>query len=218
VNNKFRYLGLFLIFLFAMFLTNPANAKTYVVQAIDSFDTSNPAEVFRFHNVNNIILKNGDVIPEYSTVYSSVFKVKPEKRLKRNATFVIKVDKVVTPLGDSISFSDVYARYTTKFDAVDVTKSAALTVGNHFVKGVSAGYKTIEGVVENKEGNRVKSGALALYNATPISYVEKGKAIVIQEKQQFLLEFGVVTEEHQRVIDKIKYGVKKEKKTKKSKK
>lgn len=214
MKNKFRYLGIFLVFVFAIFVINSAEAKTYKVQAIDAFDTSNPSETFRFHNVNNVILKNGDVIPEYSTVYSSIFKVKPQKRFKRNASFVIKVDKIVTPLGNTIELSDVYARYTTKFDAIDTTKSAALSVGNHFVKGISVGYKTVEGIVENKEGNRVKSGAMALYNATPISYVEKGQAIVIQEKQEFLLEFGVVSEEHEKIIHKIKYGVKKEKKKK----
>ena len=43
---------------------------------------------------------------------------------------------------------------------------------------------------------------------------QQGVSIVIQEKQEFLLEFGVVSEEHEKIIHKIKYGVKKEKKKK----
>ena len=72
-----------------------------------------------------------------------------------------------------------------------------LSVGNHFVKGISLGYHAVEGAVKNEEGNRFKSSAVSVYESTPFSYVEKGEEIVIPKNNIFILNFKVKGEENE---------------------
>lgn len=88
----------------------------------------------------------------------------------------------------------VKGKFTTKFDYKSAAKSAALGVGSYFVKGLSSAYAAVEGAIKNEEGNRFKSGAISLYESTPISYVEKGEDIVIKKDQVFILNFKLKDE------------------------
>lgn len=102
------------------------------------------------------------------------------------------VPEVLKTDGKVIELKGYYpAKYTTKLNKGQMAKSAALSVGNHFVKGLSMGYSAIEGAVKNEQDNRLKSGAVSLYESSPLSYVEKGHEIEIAEEQIFLLNFKV---------------------------
>ena len=112
------------------------------------------------------------------------------KRLKRNAKFSFKPEWYIDTNGSKHNLNEtVKATYTTTLNKVQLAKKAVLGVGNHFVKGLSMGVAAVEGVVENEEGNRLKSGAKSVYDASPLSYSEKGKDIVINENEIFYLKF-----------------------------
>ena len=70
-----------------------------------------------------------------------------------------------------------------------VIKGAALTVGNYFVKGLSIGVSFVEGVVKNEKDNRLKSGVVNAYEASPLSYVEEGQQLDIKVGDDFYLVF-----------------------------
>ena len=94
-------------------------------------------------------------------------------------------------------------KFTTQFNYKHAAKSAALSVGNFFLQGLSIGYAAVEGAVKNEEGNRVKSSAMSVYESTPISYVEKGTDIVILKDQVFCLKFKLKDEKEKDSEDKV---------------
>ena len=75
------------------------------------------------------------------------------------------------------------------------------------MKGISCGYRTVEGAVKNPEGNRLKSAGVALYNSTPLAYINKGKDILINVGDNFLLNIEVVPPEKQSIIDEHNYNL-----------
>ena len=66
-----------------------------------------------------------------------------------------------------------------------IVKKTASTVGNFFVKGFSYGVSFVDGVKENKEDNRLKSGVKQVYDDSFLSLVEYGEEIEIKEGQEF---------------------------------
>lgn len=196
---------LLLVFTILFFSIQPTYAKIYGVKALSGFDTSNPSKTFYFETLEEV---NVDGI---SFMANTVFKAKPYKikdpqRLKRNAILVMKIvsykyDNKTYPI------KDLYVKYTTKFNTIETTKNVALSVGNCFVKGISIGYKTVEGAVKNEEGNRFKSGAMAAYDATPVSLVEKGDAIVIKEGNFMYLKFKIIDMTDISLSDRFIYSI-----------
>lgn len=165
-------------------------AETVTVQALEDFSTTNPPKfltVKLFNDIQldeNLILKNGNLIT------GKIIDIDKPKRLKRDAKFTFQLIRVEDSSGNYFHITNYYtATYTTKLNSGNMVKSAALTVGNHFVKGMSLGYYAVEGVVKNEEGNRLKSSATALYKNSPVSYVEKGEEVNIKNGEIFYLKF-----------------------------
>lgn len=179
------------LFIVTLFLTQGAYAAVGQVKALDSFNTAQKVKSFNVQTVEEIKINDNILIPANSTIKTSVYKISDPKRLKQDAKFQLKVDEIITPEGTKIIAQNLYAKYTKSLDKKNIAKNVALTAGNQFVSGLSAGYKTLEGVVKNEEGNRAKSGAVALYEATPLSMARKGHDIVINENDLFLLNFTI---------------------------
>ena len=184
--KKNLIIGAFLI----GFMVQPAMAKTIPVQALDDFTTEKPSEYMTVKamddliNDENLSIKNGCIIK------GQITDVKSPKRLKRNANFKFIPLSYTDENGKVTDIKGYYpAKYTTKLNKGELAKSAALSVGNYFVKGLSMGYSAIEGAVKNEKDNRFKSSVNAVYEDSPFSYVEKGKDIVIEKNQLFLLNF-----------------------------
>lgn len=180
----------FYFLLILCLLAQPIFAKTIPVESLKDFSTEHPTNTFSVKVLDeltldkNITLQSGDILD------GEIVDVKNAKRLKRNATFTFVPEYLTKTDGQEIKITGYHpAKYTQKLNKVEIAKDAALTVGNHFVQGISMGYKTIEGVVKNEQNNRLKSGANALYESTPLSYIEKGKEIIIPKNQNFLLNF-----------------------------
>ena len=174
-----------LTLLTTLIFTLPSFAKTIEVEGLSDFTTANPPKFYTIKVLGeiqldkDITLKNGDI------VHGKIVDVTDPKRLKRNATFSF----VPTTINSASVKNEYPGRYTSKLNKGEIAKSAALTVGNHFVTGLSMGYHAIEGAVKNEEGNRLKSSAEAVYESSPVSYIEKGEEITINKNEIFYLNF-----------------------------
>lgn len=170
-------------------LAQPVMAKTIAVQALDNFSTQTPTQHYSVKVLEELTLDEQTTFKENDVLKGKIVDIKNPKRLKRNATFTF-VPEVLDSNGEIIELKGYYpAKYTTKLDKKQLAKSAALGVGSYFVKGLSMGYNAIEGAVKNEEDNRLKSGAVSLYENSPLSYVEKGQDIEIEREQIFFLNF-----------------------------
>ena len=177
-----------LALIFALICT-PAIAKTIEVEALGEFSTANPPETMSVKIVNDVVINEAITVPQ-GTILTGKIKVTNPKNLKRNATFTFVPSTYTNTDGTTGKVKrNYFGKYTKPLDKGGLAKSAALTVGNHFVKGLSMGVRTVEGVVKNEEDNRFKSGAKALYESSPVSYLEKGNDIVIKQNEHFYLNF-----------------------------
>ena len=171
-------------------------AATIKVQSQSDFTTENPSETLTVKAVTDLILDDGFlIINEGYILKGDIVDVSSPKRLKRDASFAFILKEYTDNNGETQKVDSlVKGKFTTKFDYKSAAKSAALGVGSYFVKGLSSAYAAVEGAIKNEEGNRFKSGAISLYESTPISYVEKGEDIVIKKDQVFILNFKLKDE------------------------
>ena len=173
----------------------PVNAETLQVQALSEFNTENPPASIEVKAVSDMDLDEELLIMDGYILKGNLVDVVSPKRLKRDATFSIVLTEytdnngqkhIIPPDGKQFK-----GKFTTGIDYKHAAKSAALSVGNFFVKGLSLGYAAVEGAVKNEDGNRIKSSAHSVYESTPLSYVEKGEDILIAKDQVFCLKFKV---------------------------
>ena len=178
-----------------------SQAATYIkVEAMEEFTTANPPAnmclmVASNYDLGNYYLKSGDVLT------CEVVKVVKPKRGKRDAKFYVKPTEITSDGSTSEitkNYKGSYCKYALSKEAlkaapkVKMVEKAAVSVGNHFVKGCLAPAVSIaEGMIKNEEGNRLKSGIAQLYDDSPVSYVSKGKDIEFKQGDTFYLSFKV---------------------------
>ena len=172
----------------------PVMAKNVEVEALSDFSTDNPPKTYTVKIVENIPLENGYI--ESGSILEGKINVKDAARLKRDASFTFTPTKLTEPDGNVIYVQKHYTgKYSKGLDKGKIAKTAALSAGNFMVKGFSTGYTAIEGAVKNEQGNRLKSSAVAVYESTPLSYVQKGSALTIQQGNRFYINFKSDDEE-----------------------
>lgn len=174
-------------------LSQPVFAKTIPVQATAGFSTENPTENMTVIALDDLYLDKENILFHSGcTIYGKVVDVKSPKRLKRDAGFGIVVEKYQDKNGvlKEIPY-ECSAKFTTEIDKKLMAKKAALSVGNHFVEGLSMGYHAIEGAIKNENDNRLKSSVTSVYENSPLSLVKKGEDIYINKGDIFFLNFKV---------------------------
>lgn len=196
-----------LLLVLIIFFVAPANAKATLVEAMTPYNSDTPTDIIVFKVAHSNTIENYGILYSGDIIEGIVIRAKDNSRLKQNATFSLKITRITQQNGNIQEPQNLYAKYTTEFDKVETSKTAALTVGSHFVKGLTFGYRTVEGAIKNPEGNRFKSAGVALYNSTPLSYISKGKDILINVGDNFLLNIEVVTPEDQNIIDEHNYNL-----------
>lgn len=166
-----------------------ALAKTVEVMSYSAFSTANPPSSIKVELLDELEISADTIIPAGAEMEGKVVDVVSPKRLKRDATFSFQPELYIVEGSKHNLEETVKAKYTTTLDTAELAKKTVLSVGNHFVKGLTVGVSAVEGAVKNEEGNRFKSGAKSVYNATPLSYSQKGKDIEITQNQVFYLKF-----------------------------
>ncbi len=178
------------IFLLLIMLSQPVLAKPIAVEALSDFTTENPPKEMSIKLLEDIAVDDTLTIKAETIVDGNVVDVTDPKRLKRNASFTFVPTSYKDERGQVVVIKNYYpAKYTTKVNKGQLAKSAALGVGNFFVKGLSIGYSAVEGAIKNEKDNRFKSSVTEVYQDSPLSYVEKGEELVIEKGQLFFLNF-----------------------------
>lgn len=194
-KNLLRF-GLLILFLSGMFLQQVC-AKTIPVEALADFSTEKPVSTYALKILDDIELDSNTNLKNGYIIEGKIVDVSDPKRLKRDANFVFVPEKYKELDGRIVAIKGYYpAKYTTKLNKKEIAKSAALSVGNLFVKGLSMGYSAVEGAIKNEQDNRLKSTVNAVYEKSPLSYVEKGSQLEIKAGDVFLLNFKVKEEEN----------------------
>ena len=188
-----------LAILFTFMTVHSAFAADQIkVVAMEEFKTAEPSEM-----INVKVLKASSLgkyeLKENYILHCQVLQIVDPKRLKRSASFYVKPVSYTTPDDDTVKIrEELYGKYSAhvlskdelkEIEPTKVIKSAALTVGNYFVKGLSVGVSFVEGVVKNEKDNRLKSGVVNAYEASPLSYVEEGEQLDIQVGDDLYLVF-----------------------------
>ena len=173
-----------------------AYAKTIEVVSLSDFSTANPPASISVQLLGSVDLDNNTTLYEGAVVEGKLIDVVSPKRLKKDATFSFEPTSYKDASGETkVLHTNVVAKYSKTLDKVQLAKSAAVGVGGIFVKGLGTGVAAVEGAVKNEEGNPIKSAAVSVYKASPVSYVEKGKDLVIRQNQVFYLKFPKVEDE-----------------------
>jgi hypothetical protein len=171
---------------------NKAYAQTVEVCALKEISTANPPASTSVKILEPLTVSDTLIIEAGSTLKGKIVDVVSPKRLKRDATFSFKPDTYTDLNGKNQKIkSNIIATYTTPIDKIGLAKDAALGVGSYFVKGLSVGVAAVSGAVKNEDGNRIKSSISSAYEATPISYIEKGEDLDIKKDQHFYLKFQI---------------------------
>ena len=180
--------NLFLIMVLSVITCIPAFATNVEVEALSDFSTDNPPEFYSVKTIEPISSKKGTL--ESGCIIEGKITAKDAKRLKRDATFSFVPIRIHTPQGDIIEVKkDFIGKYKKEVDKKKIAKSAVLSAGNFVVKGFSTEFTALEGAVKNKQGNRLKSSVVAVYEDSPISYIQKGKALEIKQGEHFYMNF-----------------------------
>ena len=187
------------LFTFAFLLTlSGANASDKVhVSILEKFNTANPADkidvvVLEDTIIGSNILKKDDIL------HCKVTGIIDPKRGKRSGSFTVCPLSYTSNEQNYIINGVFSGKYASKIiskeeikniDKKQVGKKAALTVGNHFVKGIAPAVSLAEGIVKNEDGNRIKSGVKNVYKNSALSYVEKGQELNLEKGSCFYLIF-----------------------------
>lgn len=192
MKQKFLYLC-FVMITSCMFAS--ANAQTVEVMALDEISTLNPAQSVSVKLLESLMLTDEQILSSDVILTGQLTDIKTPKRLKRNATFSFKPVSYTDINGRVRKINpDIKAKYTTKPDKKEIAKTAALGAGGLVIKGLSTEVAAVSGAIKNEQGNRLKSSAVSAYEASPLSYVEKGNQIRIKKNQKFYLKFPNIIE------------------------
>lgn len=175
-----------------------AQAATQLkVTALQEFTTEKPEEAIVVALNEDSQLGNYDF--KANTVLTCrVFNIVEPKRGKRDAYFY--VIPVYYSTDDKLKRieQEMYGKYTKrvlskeelkKIPSFKTFKKAALAIGNHFVKGLSASYAFVEGVVKNEKDGRIKSGVVNAYEESPLSIINQGEQLRIAPGDEFYFVF-----------------------------
>lgn len=174
-----------------LFLMTPAFAETMAVQALDSISTDTPNKIVRVQVIRDCTLGGIGLKIGY-VLEGKMMSVTGPKRLKQDASFTFAPLNYYDLNGNRVHIPKLYmGTYSAKFEInpEKLAKSAVLTVGNHFLKGLKTGVYAVEGAVNNEDGNRAVSAVHNVYENSLFSYVEKGGALNIPKETCFGLKF-----------------------------
>ena len=189
------------LFMIVMFSNTQAfaDAVDYVphkmtVQFEQDFSTDNPPREFSVVINDNYEFPNVRPIEKGTQIFLEVTKVSQAKRAKMDASVQARIVRVYIPSTDetiNVNNPKAVVRFSKyeKLDVADKALNTGISVANHFVKNITYPAQFVKGAVQNKEGNMLKSGFNAAYEASPLSYIEKGESLDLQSGDLATLTF-----------------------------
>lgn len=188
--NKRQFLITFGFLLIIVCTFTKAYGQTIEVVSQDTFSTVSPPKEISVKLLEPLVLSKKDVYASGTVMKGNLIDVISPKRLKRDAGFTFEPTMYYDSDGNIQNIdSKIKADYTVPLDKGELAKSVTLGVGSYFVKGLSIGVAAVSGAIKNEDNNRLKSSATAVYEATPMSYIQKGEDIYLQKDDHFFLKF-----------------------------
>lgn len=195
---KKKLLGIIVVCMLSVSAVFAETAQVKVT-AQSEFKTDAPTNMISVKVREDIRLGNYD-LKEGDILNCKVLQVTDPKRGKQSASFFVEPVTCISN-GQSYNIEEEYCgKYSKTVLSMDELKKippgkvitkAALTVGGHFVKGLSTGVYFAEGVVQNQDNGRLKSGIKKAYKESPLSYVEKGQELDLKDGDEFYLVFKI---------------------------
>lgn len=206
-----------------LFLTIKAFAQNSIyVESLEDYKTIEPKESLQVKVLFDTYIENTE-FKQDDIINCALNKIKKPNRGKQNAKLYFNIESLEkngetivlkTPLLVKYSLtSDLKEKIKSIPPSKAVKKTAGL-VGGYFIKGFSYGFSFVDGIIENPQGNRLKSGAKQVYDDSFLSMVEYGKEIEINKEDRFYLivkkQEDIDEEEIDEEIEKTKEEIKKE--------
>lgn len=182
---------IFFVLAIALCTATSVFAEDMKVMALKDFSTDQPSEI-KVQVLQTVKLDEGVVIEQGSVVTGVMIDVIPAKRLKRDATFSFMPTGYITPKLEQYSINRKYVgKFSPKIeiDKTELAKTAALSVGDFFLKGLSTGFYAVQGAIKNEKENRFVSSVQNVYENSLFSYIEKGGATYIKAQSMFTFRF-----------------------------
>ena len=174
----------------SLMMSTPALALNVEVEALSDFSTDNPPKSYSVKIVEPINTESYNI--ESGSIIEGKIIAKDAQISKRDATFSFIPTYLVTPEGQVLKVKKNFiGKYKKEIDKKKIAKTAVLSAGNFAVKGLSTGVNALEGAVKNEQGNIIKSTAVAVYEGSPVSYIQKGEALTIEKGQHFYMNFKI---------------------------
>lgn len=191
---------IFLLILSFVISISSAYAKNLRVEALSYLSTENPPKTWKVKIVDGFIADNGFVVYAGSILEGRIESVSEPKRLKRNATFIFVPTKYYDAQSNTCKTvtEKIQGKYSSMTDVTvgSVAKTGAVFVGDKVIGNFfGPGIALVQGAIKNEQENRAKSAAVSVYESSPLSYIDKGKELEIQEGQIFIMSFKQITDE-----------------------
>lgn len=197
-----------LLSLFMTFTSCQAAVQMKVV-AMEEFKTETPSETIDVRVLNPYTLGEYN-IGTNAVLHCQILSITDPKRGKRNAVFFVKPlsytsDGVITYIKDD--YYGKYSKFVLSKEEIKeippgkVISSAAITVGNFFVKGLSTGVAFVQGFAKNEKNNRFKSGVSNAYEKSILSYISEGHQLDIKVGDDFYLVFKTKEDEEEEAAE-----------------
>ena len=170
----------------------PSCARVIKVEALSDFSTANPPKTWDLKVAETFTIKKQFTVSRGAVIEGKITKVKGPSRGKRDGSFVY-VPTALIMNGETYPIKDnFHGRYST-FNSItpgSVAKKGVVLAGNQLINSTfGPAVALVEGAVKNEHGNVAKSAAISVYNSTPLSYIGKGKDLVIEKGQVFSMYF-----------------------------
>lgn len=181
----------FVLMTFLIFSVLSVQAKNIRVQALQDFSTKNPSSTFLIRTVQDEFLPDETFLPADALIYAAVLRVEGPKRGKRNGYIKLVPEKFVYS-GKTVDIknSNLFAiiTYYRPIDTKDLAFNVARKTANIMFHGVVSAIQFVQGVVENEEDNRIKSGVMNVYRDSFLTYIEVGKELNVRRGDILILK------------------------------
>lgn len=184
-----------LLFLFIIFINTQANAeiipnKIYAIstQKVEKEEIKT-GDKLTFISLKECKIIDDIRIEEHAEITVEVKKYNKPKRGKRDGNLKVKVisyqdliNKKTIDLKERNILGTL--KHSTPKDIKDIIESASVSVVGKLLKvpGFSQAFAATKGLIKPNEGeSRLKSAGHNLYESTPLTYIEEGKDLTIEE-------------------------------------
>lgn len=167
--------------------------------SLEKFSTNEPKPHYKAQIIDPCVFKDGTILYEGSVIEGSVVKIQHAKRGKRNGYFDIEINSITTAgITQKITKPKLYARVVgyAILSPQELVLTAARTAAGIAVKGASQGISFAQGFIEANDGSRIKSAVINVYKDSPLSYIETGKELNINEGDTMILKVKELKEKN----------------------